>query len=182
MSFGGHSTVSFTGNRAEISGRPGSSGGAIDLDASRIIFNGLSAVIFNRNYANSDGSAIYFMPFTISHHVLFTDHSIVTFSNNIGRYRGGAISISNDIKGLSTNVIMFTGNSKVIFSNNTAPKGGVLHFIDKTSKANVYPRQMIFQRNANVTFVNNSATQGGAIWALMTFPCHIYRKCCSELL
>ena len=149
MSFGGNSTITFNGNKATSNGY----GGAIDAYHSKIIFHGNSTVTFSNNSANSIGGAIYAFSFFVTLLLNFEENSTVTFTGNSATSVGGAARLYGHVR--------YTGNSTVMFYNNTAREGGALYI---TFRSLHYPYEVIFQGNTNVTFINNRAIDGGAIY------------------
>ena len=75
----------------------------------------------------------------------------------IGKYRALTINYVEDLRGLSI-IVSYTGRFTVVFSNNTALKGGAMSYIG----SGLF-HELIFQGNTNVTLTNNKAKEGGAV-------------------
>ena len=151
ITFHGSSTVTFINNHA-------SDGGAVCAYNSPITFQGNSTVIFSRSHA-TNGGAIGLLPYDNFRHydtsfISFTEYCKVKFINNSATNKGGALwwRYTKSLKNAN-----FSGNSTVIFSNNTAKQGGAVCFEGKY-------QQKIFQSSTNVTFIHNEAIEGGAVY------------------
>jgi len=194
-----NSTVAYSGNIAE------ESGGAVESRVnSSITFDGTSKVTFNKNEALTGGSVFSFSNSLIS----FVGKSMVIFNSNYASF-GGAVHSSGYSKVLHNEMasvtykenkafqdggaissygydsIVFGGNSKVIFTDNTAKFGGAVHSRSYssisfggnttvtynsntagTNGAGIYSHEgsgITFGENSIIIFINNTATFGGAI-------------------
>ena len=152
ITFNVGSTVTFINNHA-------SDGGAVYAYNSPITFQGNSTVIFSRSHATNGGaiglqSNNNFRHYDISF-ISFTEYCAVKFINNSATNKGGALWWYTE--SLLLKNANFSGNSTVIFSNNTAKQGGAVCFEGKY-------QQEIFQSSTNVTFIHNEAIEGGAVY------------------
>ena len=150
VTFNGSSTVTFSNNHAT------NGGGAIEALGSPITFSGISTVTFNRSHATYGGAIVL-----EAHHsevISFTQHCTVKFINNSVTNQGGALWMYNHYnRPLPVKTAIFSGNSTVIFFNNTAEQGGAVY-----TEGNY--QQVIFQRSTNVMFIHNEAIEGGAVY------------------
>ena len=152
LSFKENSSTLFNGNTANVNG------GTIFCSVhSYLSFKGSSYTMFTNNTSNYGGAVFS------SNHILFQDHSMTFFINNIAHVDGGAV--------LTMNSISFKENSKAIFTDSTAgDSGGAIHCSDiflKYTFINPFQRWLFsytkiqrnyagIQRYCNITFSNNS--------------------------
>ena len=158
ITFHGSSTVTFSNSNAE-------NGGAVCTCT--ITFQGNSTVTFSNNNATIGGAImltiqIYndkdFRYYGTSSVISFTENCTVKFINNSATDKGGALWTANYYhEPILLNVVNLSGNSTVIFSNNTAKQGGAVHFEGDYE-------QVIFQSSTNVMFIHNEAVEGGAVY------------------
>ena len=163
-----HSTVIFDQNSmAMFDGNEATNGIVYSEANSNITFQGNCKVIFHGNSAKCYGAAIYSSD---NSRVLFTEKSIVTFSNNVvsnnytftdsfdPTYCGGTIYTNESY-------ISFEGNSTTEFSNNIANSGGAIFSEDSF---------IAFKDSSSTMFNNNTAgTDGGAISCEFVSYCYI---------
>ena len=116
-----------------------------------------STVTFTGNNAKYEGGAI----FAFDCNIMFYGHSTVTFRRNRAGSEGGAIAL----RAGGINDMSFGENSTVLFTENSAWRGGAVSAI-------IYARflqtksspKITFHGHSNVTFSNNRAKrEGGAI-------------------
>ena len=154
ITFHGSSTVTFSNNHA-------SDGGAVHAYNSPITFQGNSKVIFSRSHATNGGAIGLLSNNKFRHYdtsfILFTEYCTIKFINNSATNKGGALWWRQYTGSLLLNTANFSGNSTVIFSNNTAKQGGAVCFEGKY-------QQKIFQSSTNVMFIHNKAIEGGAVY------------------
>ena len=127
-------------------------GGAIFVSysdhTSRITFCKNSTAIFNSNFANRYGGAIYIDGNAI---VLFNETAKITFYNNRAAKDGGAVFATN------STYIAFEGNSVVYFTENSASCLGGAMYLQNTKVTFI---------KSTVMFDNNySGENGGAVFA-----------------
>jgi len=159
--FNDKSNVTFYRNSVQTDG------GCIFLDHSSIFIIGNSAVKFTENNAVRDGGAVYSDTNTT---ISVKENSTVIFSNNKAASRGGALfwrasfdsntsttNNSAEYKGVAhtshNSVMLFHGNSSVIFMDNSCTEGGALYFENGSGA--------LFNGSTSVTFTNNNAEVGG---------------------
>ena len=154
ITFHGSSTVTFSNNHA-------SDGGAVHAYNSPITFQGNSTVIFSRSHATNGGAIGLLSNNNFRHYdtsfISFTEYCTIKFINNSATNKGGALWWRQYTGSLLLNTANFSGNSTVIFSNNTAGQGGAVHIEDNY-------KQVIFQSSTNVMFIHNKAIEGGAVY------------------
>ena len=202
IAFKGNSVVIFNDNLAD-------NGAAMYISChSTVMVNEHAVVTFNNNLADNNGRAIYI--YKISY-LTFEGNSRVSFDNNKAAHSGGAVYIQRNftevfggstasykdwhIDTVDTSNITFTGNSSVIFYNNTADHGNgghlyIYQFCIATFKENAMVtfnttgnREAVyidsysivtFEGNSRVSFDNHKANNnGGAMYiddyCLVTF-------------
>ena len=158
--FDTNSNVKFVNNKAYRNGA------AIWIsNYSGITFEHNSAVTFNDNFAYYHGT-IYS---EANSNVIFKDACEVTFLGNFARQRGSAIC------SFGNSSVIFTGNSKVNFSNNVVD----YYYNNYYYYCNSYTRfrlggtilsdnngYIAFEENSFVVFNNNTARVGAAIFSV----------------
>ena len=172
ISFDGKTTVSFKGNKAILL-----AGSILSNEKCNITFDGNSKVTFSNNRAQI-GAAIFSHSYS---KMSFDGNTRVTCDGNKASKTAGAIHALDNCS------ITFDGNSKVVFSDNTAYFGGavytwinaIISFDGNTTvtynsnKASedggaVYSSKncnITFNGNSKVTFSNNKAQKGGAVYS-----------------
>ena len=154
ITFHGNSTATFSNNNATHDG------GTVSADDSSITFNGSSTVTFSKGHATNGGAIVLQTTYVDIHFKLisFTQNCTVKFISNSATKKGGALWIFDPYNGpLPVKTATFSGNSTVMFSNNTAEQGGAV-YVDSNYQ------QVIFQSSTNVTFNHNKAIEGGTVY------------------
>ena len=174
ITFKDNSVAEFINNSA------GAKGGAIAISKqyhdNTITFEGNTKVTFDSNRADYGGAF-----FITNSTIIFKGSSMVLFSNNTAKRKGGvgyfslnsnvlfegltAVKFHNNVAEQNAGVIYtthsyisFTANSRLTFAQNKATlNGGALHF---DSNSNV-----IFSQFTNIKFCSNIGSNGGAILA-----------------
>ena len=171
ITFKDNSTSSFIKNTARDNG-----GAILSNQLSDITFEGNSTIMFDGNIADNGGT-FYF----INSIITFKDTSMISFSNNKARQKGGVGYFSLNSKGI------FRGNILMKFDNNIAEQNaGVLYSIEgkilfkgssvltlthnkATSNGGAfyfdYNSDVLFSQFTSITFSYNSALYGGAVVA-----------------
>ena len=155
-------------------------------DYSTVVFNKNSTVAFIQNAAINNGVAVFLRNHSVclfdhnsvatfnnnkatngiiyaevSCNVTFTAICEVTFSSNLVTQYGAAI----DFNGYNSHVI-FTGNAKVTFNNNTASARNINPYIivhDGGGAIHTFGSSISFKGNSYIEFSGNNAANGGAI-------------------
>ena len=157
----------FVNNNAGYISSPNGSGGAIYIDAGILSISGTA--LFNGNYADEDGGAIF--------NLGSASLSGCTFENNTATYtiagyaNGGAIFNSGS---LTLNSCQFNGNQAnvdggAIYNSNTLNLYGVDSFVNNysgTSGGAIYGKGGTLYFTGTDSFTNNqSGSNGGAVFA-----------------
>ena len=145
--FGEHSNVAFINNSADNNGAA-----VFMINHSNMLVNQSSKITFSNNHATS--GIIYSRD---NSNIKFMATCEVIFNNNSATQHGTAIYSIN------YSHVIFTGNSKVTFSNNMYANGvvysrrygGVINSGDNS--------HISFKGNSSVMFTNNTGHYGGAI-------------------
>ena len=174
-----HSTVLFDENsKIKFNYNKAARGTIYSKVSSNVTFSGTCIVEFNNNTATKYGAAIYSFK---NSHVIFTNSSKVTFSDNILvyaiTYYGGIIysknyghislednsstTFSNNVGGAIVSFhnsnISFKDNSSTIFGNNSGNVGGAIYSNDNS--------HVSFEDNSSTVFDSNTANyDGGAVY------------------
>ncbi|XP_065904070.1 probable outer membrane protein pmp6 [Dysidea avara] len=178
--FSTNSIIEFDNCSVQFYNNSATSGGAVFLEGSDMIFGINSSVMFENNHAYLTGGGIFSRSRSL---LTFVSNSMVTFSNNTAgisyQQGGGAIYATghshmlftdNSLVRFSSNSaggnggaiyaydysdIKFDGKSFVKFSNSVTDRGGAIEIVIHS--------HLLFKGNCMVDFKNNRATFGGAI-------------------